>query len=244
MKTELRGIQRIPSLLFHSPSVNAIINLHLENYEVCSVEPMHDIAGHTKNILLEYSHILDEEEREIYKKAYEISFGQKDNIRACDYHRGLIELTLVMNNYISDYETLELLLTLIEIQHILYASAGTRTPRQILKLHNMTFRRFNLMKQIFKNKLVTVTRNKLFRKYFHNLMIHVSLQYRIISGSSINCEDEERIFNLLKSITTRTSSNHPGHVIGNLILRYQAESKMKENVTSSYKNDIEKNMSA
>ena len=45
---------------------------------------------------------------------------------------------------------------------------------------------------------------------------------------------------MLKSITTRTSSNHPGHVIGNLILLYQAESKIKENVTSSYKNDIEK----
>lgn len=72
-------------------------------------------------------------------------------------------------------------------------------------------------------------------------MIHAPMQYRIISGSSINCEDDERIFNMLKSTTGNTLSKHPGHIIGNLILRYQAERKVSKKVPrKSYENDIEK----
>ena len=56
------------------------------------------------------------------------------------------------------------------------------------------------------------------------------------------CEKQERIFHLCKDITKKTSSNHPGHVIGNLILRYQIEKKINfnENKTPTYENDISK----
>ena len=124
----------------------------------------------------------------------------------------------------SDYETLQVIWASVEIQIILYSSA--ERPRQILQLDNITFKHFILLKQSFGNDLKTVTIRKLFRKYFHNLMTHASIQYRIIAGSSINCEDEERIFNLITSITITTSSHHLGNVIGNLILRYQAENKL------------------
>ena len=38
------------------------------------------------------------------------------------------------------------------------------------------------------------------------------MQYRTVSGESINCEDEERIFNSMKNITHSTTNNKPGHV--------------------------------
>ena len=241
LKKELRGVQRVPSLIYQNPKKEALINNNIADYEMCSVEPMHDIAGHIKNVLTEFPNHLDKPEKECFEKAYNVSFGSKENNRACDYRRGLIELTFAIKDEISDYETLEILLTLIEIQRILYSDADERTPRQILQFHNMTFKHFHLIKSIFKDNFVSLTRRKFYGKYFHNLMIHAPIQYRIISGSSINCEDEERIFNMIKSITGSTSSRHPGHIIGNLILRYQAERKINaERPRKSYENDISK----
>ena len=71
-----------------------------------------------------------------------------------------------------------------------------------------------------------LTTRKLFGKYFHQLTIHAPIQYRIISGNSFMCENQERTFHLCKDITKKTSSNHPGHIIGNLVLRYQIEKKL------------------
>ena len=75
----------------------------------------------------------------------------------------------------------------------------------------------------------------------NQLTIHAPIiQYRIISGDSVVCENQEHIFHLCKDITKKTSSNHPGNVIGNLILRYQIEKKINsnENKTRTYENDI------
>ena len=155
---------------------------------------MHDIAGHTKNLLTEFPHHLHKEEKELFDKTYEISFGARDNNRACDYRHGLIEPTLAMRDHNSDFETYEILLTLVEIQRILYSSVDNRTPLQILQLHNMTFKHFQLVKKIFKDKFATITRREFNGKYFHNLMIHAPTQYCIVPGSSINYEDEERKF--------------------------------------------------
>ena len=73
-----------------------------------------------------------------------------------------------------------------------------------------------------------LTRDKLYGKYMHNLLVLAPIQYRTVSGASINCEDEERIFNSMKNITHSTTNNKPGHVIGNLIVRQEVESACKE----------------
>ena len=72
-----------------------------------------------------------------------------------------------------------------------------------------------------------ITREKLYGKYEHNLHVHAPIQYRLVSGSSINCEDEEHMFNSIKDITQSTTNNKPGHVIGNLIVRQEVESACK-----------------
>ena len=60
------------------------------------------------------------------------------------------------------------------------------------------------------------------------LIVHAPIQYRLVSGASINCEDEERIFNSIKDITQSTTNNKPRHVIGNLIVRQEVEFACKQ----------------
>ena len=119
--------------------------------------------------------------------------------------------------------------------------AEKRITREVLKLTNITFLHFHLFKLVFSNAKKLTTR-KLFGKYFHQLTTHAPIQYRIISGNSVMCENQERIFHLCKDITKKTSTNHPFHVIGNLILRYQIEKKINsnENKTSTCESDISK----
>ena len=54
------------------------------------------------------------------------------------------------------------------------------------------------------------------------------------------CENQERIFHLCKDITKKTSSKHPDHAIGNLILRYQIAKKINSNENKTYEKDISK----
>ena len=60
------------------------------------------------------------------------------------------------------------------------------------------------------------------------MCVHAPLQYRLVNGETINCEDEERCFNLIQNITKDTSNYKPGHVIGNLIVREEVESQCQE----------------
>ena len=52
-----------------------------------------------------------------------------------------------------------------------------------------------------------MTRDKIYGKYLHNLLVHAPLQYRLVSGESINGEDEERFFETIRDITHGTSNN-------------------------------------
>ena len=108
---------------------------------------------------------------------------------------------------------------------------------EILRLRNFCFEHFVILKNIMPIGIASkITREKLYGKYEHNLFVHAPIQYRLVSGSSINCEDEERMFNSIKDITQSTTNNKPGHVIGNLIVRQDVESACKQ----KYEFDISK----
>ena len=87
------------------------------------------------------------------------------------------------------------------------------------------------MKKVFllSNSSDKMSRDRLFGKYQHNVCVHAPLRYHLISGETINCEDEERKFGVIQSICSSTTNYHPGHVIGNVIVREQAERNSKEN---------------
>ena len=160
----------------------------------------------------------------IYLDMFTALKSEKEKKRCCDWRKILLILT--QNLYLKiDGLIHKLLKTLSEIQRILYLSDDSRTPREILRLHNSCFEHFILLKKIFNIKQLSrgMTYNKLFGKYAHNLTVHAPIQYRLINGESINAEEEERTFNTMKNINKDKTNNRPGHLIGNMIVRYECK---------------------
>ena len=226
LKKNFKGCIRVPILLKNNP-LNNLSTLNLEKYESASIDPMHDIGGHIENIFVELPYHLSKEDREKFNEVWLMSYKQNEIQRNCD--RRLSLLTVVVNLYRKiNHKAICLLKTLVEIQRILYLGEEGRTSQEILRLHNACFTHFVLLKEVIGFNLHKLTRDKLYGKYLHNLLVHSPMQYRLINGQSINCEGEERFFNTIKQITRTTSSYRPGHIIGNVITRHQIGSRCKD----------------
>lgn len=119
-------------------------------------------------------------------------------------------------------ETEELLATLTEISKLTYAKSKERSPKSILRLHNVTFRHALLCIEQLKGTK-RISKEKLFGIYFHSILVHLPQVCRIIAPSSVHAEDEERLFSQLNSISLRTSSRTPESIRDNGIVRIQAE---------------------
>ena len=78
-------------------------------------------------------------------------------------------------------------------------------------------------KRLF-NKPKSLTLRKFFGQYFHALISHAPQQFRIMSLSSPNAENEERSFNFLKKVSTLTSNHHPENVMTNAFIRIEKSS--------------------
>ena len=109
---------------------------------------------------------------------------------------------------------------------LLYAEADKRTPRFILRLHNVSFLHAMLCKKIFL-KTHSLTRRKLYGIYFHSIVVETPIIARPVSPSSYNTEEEERLFSDISSISKVTSSRKAGHLLDNSIIRLQAERNFK-----------------
>ena len=244
LKKTLRGTKRVPVLLFQKPTMD-LKQLGLSRYELSMVECMHDIAGHIDNILEELPHHLKSEEKLIVNDILQVYYAEKNRKRCCDKRKILLYLTKALYLKING-NAYNLLKTLSEIQRILYLGDKSRNAKNILRLHLTCFRHFVYMKKVFRlnNLSEKMSRDRLYGKYQHNLLVHAPLQYHLICGETINCEDEERKFSMIQSICKNTTNNHPGHVIGNVIVREQAERNSKENHEyEQEKNSILQNIS-
>lgn len=241
LKEELKGCQRVPILLKNNPK-KGIKMLNLERYELALVEPMHDIGGHIDNVFEELPHHLTPEEKSLFEKVIEISYGNKETKRNVDKRKALLEVILQLDYKISG-KPMNILKTLAEIQRILYLNESKRMPNEVLRLHNMCFLHFVLLKEVVGIDLKKVSRERMYGKYSHNLLVHSPIQYREINGRSINVENQERFFGSIKSITNQTSSKRPGNIIGNLIIRHDVEKRVKVNYSSDRKNEIENKIS-
>ena len=224
----LGGIKRVPILLFNHPLID-LKRMGLSKYEIAMVECMHDIGGHIENILMELPHHLKLKDKIKVQEMLTAYSDEKQKKRCCDKRKFLLQLTISLYHKI-DGNVHRLLKSLCEIQRILYLGDDFRTANEILRLHNMCFEHFCLLKQVIpiENLSPKMSREKMYGKYQHNLLVHAPLQYRLVSGDSINCEDEERFFHSIRDITKSTTNNWPGHVIGNLIVRQEIESECKD----------------
>ena len=172
------------------------------------------------------SYHLKENDQVCFDSVLEICYNSKQSNRNCDRREALLTPTVYLDGKVSN-KILRLLKTLTEIQRIIYLKENERTTREILRLHNVCFQHFIMLRSVIGFRLKKLTSAKLYGKYMHNVMAHAPTQLRIISGQSINCEGEELFFNTIKSITDQTTSYRPGHIIGNYFVQQEIEDKCK-----------------
>jgi hypothetical protein len=227
LKDELHGVQRVPALLYPNPNL-PLDAINCGEYEILGFEPLHDISHHIENILTELPSHLPKKEASELNALIEFCIGGKETKRAFDYRCALVLISDQIRGKINSHVQL-LLDTLVEIQEIAYNSEAQRTPRSVLRFHNLTWYHAMLCQTVigFKPKKLTV--RKLYGTYFHNITSHAPIQNRLISGRSANTEEQERIFNAITNITRTTSSFHADHVIGNILVRLQAEKHLSAN---------------
>ena len=211
---EMQGIKRTPALLI--PNIDNIGII--QKYEILPNEPMHDIAGHWKNLMEEIPTHLSKTEKKAFQDICLVGLN-KDTKRAVDYRKTVIHLTVALKNIIPD-QIYQLLLTCCEMQEILYAGEESRNASQILRYHLVSYKHACLLNDIIGKKPNTITPRKLYGKYYHALIRHAGHQLRLISGKSSHAEQEEREFNYLKSVAKLTTNHHPDNVSFNLWIRF------------------------
>ena len=106
-----------------------------------------------------------------------LTFEGKETKRGVDYPKGLIKLTL--NSKIKN-DVYQILLSLCELPP------------------NTTF---FVLPQVVGTNPKGLTSRCLYGKYFHAIVCHSSIMFRIMSGKSANTEQVGRVFNTLKTIT-------------------------------------------
>ena len=232
---ELRqGLNDVPALLQPTPMAQ-LEDLNLECYEISPIEPLHDTKGHITNITDEAMAIANEETREKLANI-KTTVLSKDT---SDYRKAVILMYIALDKIDTESPLTDLFRTAVEINEILYASSDKRSKVQILRLHNVTFVHNMLCRELFGSP-VHVTRAKMFGRYFHAIVYHAPLLYRLISTSSLYTETQERMFNQLKSITHSTSNHNPTQIITNILVRIQEEEKSHHN-SSQMCSDSEEN---
>ena len=221
---EMHGMQRLPSLINADRSM---LSSHLADYEILGCEPLHDIKHHIENLYTELPHHLSKAERKLMEETITGSFAQKEVKRGVDYRRSLIMLNKVLKGKI-DKTVFGILSTLCEIQRILYSSEKERSVHNILRLHNLVFLHKCYIDEVVGDVPKTMTARLLWGKYFHALVAHAAMMYRIISGKSALAENQERTFKSFKTITSQTSNQQPEHVLFNNMIRIQFKDELNK----------------
>ena len=214
---EMHGVQRVPALLYSNPT-STMESYHSSNYEILPFEPLHDIGKHIENVCSELPHHVSASEANIINEVKKLCLGGKETTRTFDYRCFSLILVKQFENHVTTKYVDHLLHTLADIQRLAYSSDNARTPKSIIRLHNMSWYHGILCREVFGFKLKEMTTRKLYGNYYHDITSHAAMQYRLICGKSTNVEEQERVFNSISNITRSTSSCHPNHIITNVLI--------------------------
>ena len=231
LKSTLRGIQRVPTILLNNPT-ESLTQINLEGYTVLDCEPLHDIKGHFENLLLELPHVLESTLSAEVRKVLKVDLWDKTTKRGADYRVAMIHTLSVLQRQQTPTNILQVVETAVDISSILYQEEIQRSPKAVLRLYNKTWLHFELCKELF-SATSTVTHQKFFGIYLHALTLHAPPQYEILNLKSANTEHEERLFGQAKQIVNNASNRHPNNVIPNILLRLQAK-QMKKDLYKTY----------
>ncbi|CAC5411120.1 unnamed protein product [Mytilus coruscus] len=215
--------------------------MNIESYEVMPCEPLHDICNIVQNIITELPHHVENKETKAELENFcSKTIGDKNQIKGSDARHFAIQLAqYVLNEQQHDKiseDTVDLIQVLVEIINIAYSSEEKRSPRQILRLYNLTFL-FGVLTKSVIGTPVKITTRKLYGCHFHSLVVHLPEVYRIVNTKSILCEQEERSFGSLRRIAETTTNRKPGWIIDNTIIRYNAQQNSDDRSDSFAKQD-------
>ena len=242
LEEEVHGIQRLPALLFGENDLS-VEQCNLNCYEILAHEPLHDIMNYIKNLYEELPLHLPKEKKENLRETISCSFNGKEAKNGSDYRKSLMYVTTWSMKHLTNHFVTNLFLTLAELQEITYLLENERSMQKIFRLTNLIFRHMLLIHIHIRGKLLSLTPRKFFGVYFHAIVKHAPIQFRIVSGRTANTEKEEAMFTSIKTDTKLTSNFHPEHLISNIIIRSQAR-KMLDGDTvcmkeqKSYLHDI------
>ena len=153
----------------------------------------------------------------------------KTEKKTADYRLSLVHVVSYLMKNQPHTDLLKIFETILNIQHILYMPYNKRTNETVLRLHTDIFKHVISIKNVIGS---TSKNTKFFGKYFHALTRHATDYYRIVPGSTIHTEKEERTFTKIKSITNATSNRHAQHIINNLFVRVSVSDKREKKSTS------------
>lgn len=131
---------RLPALLHPNKDFEVSTKaLNIEHYEVLYFEAMHCSMNHIKNVLQELQHHIKDIDTLIkFKEILGIQYN-KEKLRAVDYRKTLIYVTIALYPLATRKIKL-LLLTLCEMIEIFYSQDEKRSPKMVLRLHNLCWR--------------------------------------------------------------------------------------------------------
>ena len=146
----------------------------------------------------EIPHHVPKEKKALVKDIITSSFNGKEAKNSANHRKSLLLMTnwflSNMKNHFSTY----ILITLCEIQEILYLPDQRRSVQKIMRLIFSTFKHAMLLKIHLDSKLKSEIEWKFFGIYYHSLIRHSPEQYWLFSRRSSNTEKEEAQFNALK----------------------------------------------
>lgn len=213
--------------------------LNIDNYEVLYFESLHCSMNHIKNILQEAQHHITDIDTLISLKEILAVQLNKDKLRGVDYRKTLIYVTIALYK-LANRELKTLLVTLCEMIEIFYSQDHKRTPKMILRLHNLCFRHAIQCRR-FLCPPKSMTYRKLFGIYFHSCVAHSAFLLRLVFHRSTNAEMFERLFEKLSNITSKTWSRRIEDLSSNPILHAQVEKECKPtNVIQREEREISK----
>ena len=213
--------------MFFNPTSN-LADINLDLYETLFTEPLHDISNHIQNLYAELPFQMEKEHKKSFTDIINVSFNGKIAKNSSDYRKSILIVTKWFHDNCSNHVFKSIFLTLCEIREILNSPDKSRSPQSVLSLYLILFIHMILIKINIRDKLRKLTARKFFGSYFHSLVHHSALQYRIVSGRTANTEKEEATFNSLKTFTNITSNHHSDQVVTNALIRTQAKEQLHQ----------------
>lgn len=232
----LHGIVRPPALLCVTQT-----NTNLDQYEISSCEPLHDITNVVQNLLTELPHHIESEDvKKLYTNFCNLLIGEKNQIKGSDARLFAIKLALFTRTRYElgqvNADILTICNTLVDIIHICYSPARERSQKMILRMYNQCFL-FSVLVMHVIGTPKKVSSRKFYGAHFHSMVTHFPEMYRIFCLRSLIPEDEERTFGNLRSLAERTTNRQASYVVDTCMLRYLARENKNERFESFSKQE-------